>query len=153
MDAPHAPHDAHISIGVPPVQLPLVVEVDAKLYGLFWAGRPLQDLQVMPDRLSDHRDGQARDDARQHSVGVVICCYAELTPALICKQSQDAFRSCSCAQAHLLGPVHAHEAVHLSCVHHLQLRCVPQLVERLPLLQLLTADKLHWMICIPALNS
>lgn len=40
---------------------------------------------------------------------------------------------------YLLGPVHAHEAVHLAPVDHLHLSSVPQLVMRLTTLQLLPA--------------
>ena len=43
--------------------------------------------------------------------------------------------------AHLFGPVHAHEAMHLPGVHHLVLRGVPQLVVGLTLLQLLPAGQ------------
>ena len=48
MDAAHAPHDAHIAIGIPAIQLPLVIQVDAKLNGLLRAVGPLKDLQPLP---------------------------------------------------------------------------------------------------------
>lgn len=45
MDAAHAPHDAHIAIGVSAIQLILVVQVDADSDGFLRAFCPLQYLQ------------------------------------------------------------------------------------------------------------
>ena len=59
MDATHAPHDPHIAIGVPPIQLILVIQVDAEFYGLLWAVSPLQDLQPMPSLLHGRQHAQA----------------------------------------------------------------------------------------------
>ena len=42
MDAAHAPHDAHIAVGVPAIQLPLVIQVYAKFDGLLRAIGPTQ---------------------------------------------------------------------------------------------------------------
>ena len=46
MNAPHAPDAAHIAIGVPPINLPLVVQTDRKVQGLLRRLRPLQNLRA-----------------------------------------------------------------------------------------------------------
>lgn len=47
MNPTHAPHAAHVAIGIPPIHLVLVVQLDGDVQRLLWGVCPLKDLQCI----------------------------------------------------------------------------------------------------------
>ena len=45
MNTAHAPHAAHVTIGITPIHLIFVIQLNRYLQGVFYTMRPFQDLQ------------------------------------------------------------------------------------------------------------
>ena len=117
MDAAYAPHAAHVAVGVPPINLPLVVKLDGPFQSLLRRLRPLQDLhREMPLVQAFIPVGNQKGKASKATEG---------------RAGRFGY--------HLFGPVHPAESAHLAVVLHLLLGGVPEVVVGVPILQLLPA--------------